>query len=421
MPHRRSGESAAILMVDDIPANLLALTAILEPLGHEIVCAHSGAQALDLALQREFALILMDVQMPILDGFQTTRLIKKHPEARHVPVIFLTAINRDATHTFRGYEYGAVDYLVKPFDPGILRFKVAVFIELFLRREQIRRQAELLQAERVARAAAEAKIAAREEILAIVSHDLGNPITAAATGVELLQRWSRATGDEDGPAARRPRTTRARADEQTCERSARRFSDRGRPAADRQATADIVDIVNQAVDLLLPVAAAKSQKLTCALPDAGLTVLCDRHRIHQVLSNLVGNAIKFAPAESSIALTLTARDNEVECSVKRFGSRHWPCRYRAHFRPLLADRRTGTTRARARARDREENRTGPRGSYLGREPTGRRKHLLLHTAAPFNAGRRGTLMRARRAPRSRRGARERTRVSRTEVWSRGFR
>ena len=319
MPYRRSGESAAILLVDDMPANLLALTSVLEPLGHELVCAHSGAQAVDLALQREFAVILMDVQMPILDGFQTTRLIKKHPEARHVPVIFLTAINRDAAHPFRGYEYGAVDYLVKPFDPAILRSKVAVFIELFLRREQIRRQAELLQAERVARAAAEAKIAAREEILAIVSHDLGNPITAATTGCELLQRWSRANGDEK---------VRQHADlvQRALERMRRLVNDlldasqieAGRLRIDRQLY-DVLDIVKQSVDLLVPIAAAKSQKLTCALPDAGLTVLCDRHRIHQVLSNLVGNAIKFAPAESSIAITLTARDNEVECSVRDSG------------------------------------------------------------------------------------------------------
>jgi signal transduction histidine kinase len=319
MPHRRSGESAAILMVDDIPANLLALTAILEPLGHELVCAHSGAEAVDLALQREFALILMDVQMPMLDGFQTTRLIKRHPEARHVPVIFLTAINRDAAHTFRGYEYGAVDYLVKPFDPGILRSKVAVFIELFLRREQIRKQAELLQTERVARAAAEAKIAAREEMLAIVSHDLGNPITAAITGSELIQRWSQANGYEK---------VRQHADlvHRALERMHRLVNDlldasrieAGRLRIERQPH-DVVDIVNQAVDLLVPIAAARSQKVNCALPDAGLTVLCDRHRIHQVLSNLGGNAIKFAPAESNIAVALITRDNEVECSVRDSG------------------------------------------------------------------------------------------------------
>jgi signal transduction histidine kinase len=306
-------------MVDDIPANLLALTAILEPLGHELVSAQSGADALRLAMEREFAVILMDVQMPILDGFQTTRLIKKHPEARHVPVIFLTAINRDAVHTLRGYEYGAVDYLVKPFEPGILRSKVSVFVELFLRREQVRRQAELLQAERVARAAAEAKIAAREEILAIVSHDLGNPITAAFTGIALLQRWTRTVGDEK---------SRQQADlvQRALERMRSLVNDLfdvSRIEAGRlrieKGPHDILEIVSQAVDLLLPIAAAKSQTLTCSLPDAGLTVLCDRDRIHQVLSNLVGNAIKFAPAKSGIALTLTVRSSDVECSITDSG------------------------------------------------------------------------------------------------------
>ena len=231
----------------------------------------------------------------------------------------MPAINRDAAHTFRGYEYGAVDYLVKPFDPGILRSKVAVFIELFLRREQIRKQAELLQAERIARAAAEAKIAAREEMLAIVSHDLGNPITAAASGTELIKRWSRANGHE---------IVGQHADlvHRALERMTRLVNDlldasrieAGRLRIDRQPH-DVADIVNQAVDLLVPIAAARSQKVTCTLLDAGLTVLCDRHRIHQVLSNLGGNAIKFAPPESNIAVALIARDDEVECSVHDSG------------------------------------------------------------------------------------------------------
>src|SRR5262249_38905297 len=150
--------------------------------GCELVSAYSGAEAVRLALEREFAVILMDVQMPTLDGFEATRIIKDQAEVRHVPIIFLTALDRDASRILRGYQFGAVDYLVKPFEPAILRSKVSVFVELFRRREEARRQAELLHAERLARAEAEAKIAAREEILAVVSHDLGNPIAAAVAG-----------------------------------------------------------------------------------------------------------------------------------------------------------------------------------------------------------------------------------------------
>ncbi|HZI15136.1 MAG TPA: PAS domain S-box protein [Myxococcus sp.] len=142
---------ASILMVDDHPSNLLALEAILEPLGQELVKATSGEEALKFLLQRDFAVILMDVQMPGLDGFQTATLIKQRERTRTIPIIFLTALSRDAAHVFKGYAHGAVDYLLKPFDPEILRSKVSVFVDLFLKEQQIQRQAaQLRQREREA-------------------------------------------------------------------------------------------------------------------------------------------------------------------------------------------------------------------------------------------------------------------------------
>ncbi|MFY1831822.1 PAS domain S-box protein [Myxococcus fulvus] len=136
---------ASILMVDDHPSNLLALEAILEPLGQELVKATSGEEALKFLLQRDFAVILMDVQMPGLDGFQTATLIKQRERTRTIPIIFLTALSRDAAHIFKGYAHGAVDYLLKPFDPEILRSKVSVFVDLFLKEQQIQRQAAMLR------------------------------------------------------------------------------------------------------------------------------------------------------------------------------------------------------------------------------------------------------------------------------------
>lgn len=131
---------ASILLVDDRPANLLTLQAILDPLGHEIVLARSGEEALSQLLQRDFALILMDVQMPKLDGLATARLIKMRVSSRHIPIIFLTAFDRNPEYVFEGYAHGAVDYLMKPFQPEILRSKVSVFVELFVRGEQIKRR-----------------------------------------------------------------------------------------------------------------------------------------------------------------------------------------------------------------------------------------------------------------------------------------
>jgi PAS domain S-box-containing protein len=137
---------ACILMVDDRPENLVALEAILEPLGHELVRAHSGEEALRHILRKDFAVVLMDVQMPGMNGFETAQIIKSRERSKHLPLIFLTAISKDEQYVFEGYSAGAVDYMSKPFNPAILRSKVAVFIDLYLKNRQIEIQAALLRA-----------------------------------------------------------------------------------------------------------------------------------------------------------------------------------------------------------------------------------------------------------------------------------
>jgi CheY-like chemotaxis protein len=140
---------ASILLVDDHPANLVALEATLAPLGHRLVTAGSGADALKALLAEEFAVILLDVQMPVLDGFETAAMIRSHPRTSQIPIIFITAIHRDPPHIFQGYARGGADYLAKPFEPSILRAKVAVFVDLYLREKHIQAQAaELRERER---------------------------------------------------------------------------------------------------------------------------------------------------------------------------------------------------------------------------------------------------------------------------------
>jgi len=138
---------ARILMVDDHPPNLLALEAILSPLGEELVGVTSGEDVLRQLLEGEFALILMDVQMPGMDGIETAAVIKQRQRNRSTPIIFLTAIAKDPSFIFKGYSQGAVDYLLKPFDPEILRTKVSVFVDLWRRGELIKRQAAMLRAQ----------------------------------------------------------------------------------------------------------------------------------------------------------------------------------------------------------------------------------------------------------------------------------
>jgi len=137
--------SARILMVDDRVENLVALEAILQPLGHVLVRAGSGEEALRQVLLQDFAVILLDVQMPGMNGFETAQLIKSRERSQATPIIFLTAISKEEEYVFEGYSAGAVDYLFKPFNPEILRSKVGVFVELYLKTVQLRRQDELLR------------------------------------------------------------------------------------------------------------------------------------------------------------------------------------------------------------------------------------------------------------------------------------
>jgi len=141
----------AILLVDDRPENRVALTAILEPLGLELVAVGSGADALRVLLRRDdFAVILLDAQMPQMDGFETAATIKSRDRTKNIPIIFLTAISKDEAHVFRGYEVGAVDYVFKPLNAEILRSKVAVFVELYEKNEQLRHQRELIALQELA-------------------------------------------------------------------------------------------------------------------------------------------------------------------------------------------------------------------------------------------------------------------------------
>jgi signal transduction histidine kinase len=136
----------AILIVDDDQRNLFALAEMLGDLGHDLISASSGREALRCLLERDVALILMDVQMPGMDGYETVELIRARERCRHVPIIFITAFSKDDQQVFRGYSAGAVDYVFKPIDALILKSKVSVFIDLYRKTEEIRRQAELEKA-----------------------------------------------------------------------------------------------------------------------------------------------------------------------------------------------------------------------------------------------------------------------------------
>lgn len=193
-------EKTKILVVDDRHENLMAIEGVLERPGLSIITATSGNEALGLVLEHTFALILLDVQMPGMDGFEVAELMRGSEKTRRIPIIFLTAISKDEAHVFTGYEKGAVDYLFKPLDPIVLRSKVNVFVELFRQRNKLQKSnadlsravAELESVNRQIRE--QQKSVIEEERLKVLlqmagatAHELNQPLMILMGNVQLME------------------------------------------------------------------------------------------------------------------------------------------------------------------------------------------------------------------------------------------
>jgi signal transduction histidine kinase len=186
LPHEAPPDGtplAKILLVDDEPKSLFALQELLSLLGQNLMIAQSGEEALRLALKNDFAVILLDVRMPGIDGFETARLIRNRERSRLTPIIFLTAAADEMTSMFRGYEVGAVDYLMKPVVPEVLKSKVAVFVELFGKSERLRESEEKL------RRLAAHLISVREEERAHIAREIHDELGQVLTGLKMEVTW----------------------------------------------------------------------------------------------------------------------------------------------------------------------------------------------------------------------------------------
>ncbi len=298
---------ARLLLVDDIHANLLALRAILEPLEQELVLAHSGDEALLKLLQGDFACILMDVQMPGLTGLETAAVIRSRERTRHIPLIFITALSREAAYITRGYEQGAVDYLLKPVDPDILRSKVRVFVDLYLRGEQLKRQAlEIAEHRRVQEEflrAAELE----QQLVGIVGHDIRTPLSAILTTAQAQLR-----SDQLVPAQRTAFERVARGGERI-----RRIADLlldftrariggGIPVSRRPG--ELNEMCRRVADEFQ--AAHPQRVLQCDFSPNALQGAWDLDRLAQVLANLLDNAFKFSPQDTPVRLSTRVLDEE---------------------------------------------------------------------------------------------------------------
>ena len=182
-PQGEAAPQAKILLVDDEPKSLFALQELLSTLGQNLMIAQSGEEALRLALKNDFAVILLDVRMPGMDGFETARMIRNRERSRLTPIIFLTAAADEMSSMFRGYEAGAVDYLPKPVVPEILKAKVAVFVELFRKTERLRESEEKL------RRLAAHLISVREEERAHIAREIHDELGQVLTGLKMEVTW----------------------------------------------------------------------------------------------------------------------------------------------------------------------------------------------------------------------------------------
>ncbi|MCK6551431.1 ATP-binding protein, partial [Myxococcota bacterium] len=302
-----------ILLVDDEARNLDALEAILEDPTYRLLRAQTADDALRALLDHPVAAIVLDVKMPVLDGFELAKLIKGSKRFRQIPIVFLTAHMIDDHDVVMGYGAGAVDYLTKPVNPKILRHKIAVLAELFRKTRALAELNETLEArvrERTAEleASEEAlRVAARQkdEFLATLAHELRNPLAPLRTGLDLLLRVlqpTAAVGQTLG-AMNRQLDHMVRLIDDLLDVS--RIS-RGILELKRQ-PADLAEIVENVIDACRPFLEPRAQRVRARLLETRPAVV-DATRVAQMVGNLVHNASKFSPFGAEIRVELTEQD-----------------------------------------------------------------------------------------------------------------
>jgi signal transduction histidine kinase len=353
-----------ILLVDDQPARLLTYQSVLSELNQNLVTAHSGLEALEKLMRDEFAVVLLDVSMPDMDGFEAARLIHEHPRFERTPIIFVTGVHMSELDRLKGYKVGAVDYVAIPVVPEILRSKVAVLVELYCKRRELidlnrhlaeanerlaeanvalqaektrelralnaslqqanlemERTNQVLHSEVAERARAEQALKEadrlKDEFLAMLAHELRNPLAPIRNAVHLMKLKSL----EDAQL----RLARDIIDRQLLQLT-RLVDDlldvsritRGKINVARERI-ELRDLVTHAVETVTPTIEARKHRLTVELPQRAFVIYGDPLRLTQVLGNVLGNAAKFTDNGGQISVRARRRHRDVEIAVRDSG------------------------------------------------------------------------------------------------------
>jgi signal transduction histidine kinase len=313
----RSGDEFNILLVDDQPSKLLTYEAILGPLGENLIKANSGAEALEHLLKKEIAVVLVDVCMPTLDGFELASLIRQHPRCQKTAIIFISAVASSSLDRIKGYQSGALDYISVPVEPELLRARVSVFADLYRKTEGLERmniELEKRVAERTAQLEVDlaerkrlenALMAAdqrKDEFLAMLSHELRNPLAPIRNAVQIM-----GLKPLDDPHLRHCRDVI----ERQVEHLSRLVDDlldvsritRGRLKLEKKPV-EVATFVARAIETAEPLFDARGQRLNVSMPEERLIVDGDLIRLSQIVSNILNNAAKYTPDSGQISLQI---------------------------------------------------------------------------------------------------------------------
>jgi signal transduction histidine kinase len=335
-----------ILIVDDEPKNLAVLESVLDDPGYRLVRATSGEEALLALMAEEFAVLILDVRMPGMSGFEVAQLVKERRKTARIPIIFLTAYYNEDQHILEGYVSGAVDYLHKPVNPAVLRSKVAVFAELHRKGRMLETANKLLLGEVAERRHAQAMLGElnetldkrvqertaelqesearlreagrrKDEFLAILAHELRNPLAPVRNAVELLKRESN-------------EPERVQWATQLIDRQVRSFArliddlmdvsriNEGRIEL-RCGAVELGEVLADAVETVKPHIEAAGHELAVLLPDPSLVVEADRTRLAQAFVNLLHNASKYTDAGGRIEVGVSVEKGQATVSVRDNG------------------------------------------------------------------------------------------------------